>query len=59
MKKNPAMFGAIGEVGLDYDMGTTSQQQQKEIFRGWLMLAKELGKNVQIHLRLFYHLICQ
>ena len=46
-KSNPA---GIGEVGLDYQNGSRIEEQ-KEIFRKMVLLAKELGKPISVHSR--------
>lgn len=42
---------AIGEIGLDYHWMTSSKEEQQEVFRKQLELARRLGKPVVIHTR--------
>lgn len=42
---------AIGEIGLDYYRNYSSVEKQKELFRSFLSLAKELGLPVVLHSR--------
>jgi len=42
---------AIGEIGLDYTDGMPLRELQKEVFRGQLQLAREVGLPVIIHCR--------
>jgi TatD DNase family protein len=42
---------AIGEVGLDYHYDHSPREQQKEVFRRFIALARELRKPLVIHTR--------
>lgn len=49
--KNNSKVLAIGEIGLDYHWMTRPKEEQWEIFRRQLRLAKRVGKPVVIHTR--------
>ncbi len=51
LKKNPDKIIALGEIGLDYK-ADISLLRQEEIFRQWLLLAKEENLPALIHVRL-------
>lgn len=42
---------AVGEIGLDYHYDHSPREAQKEVFRHFIGLARELGKPVVIHTR--------
>jgi TatD DNase family protein len=42
---------AIGEIGLDYHYDLSPREKQRERFREWLNLARQLKKPVSIHTR--------
>jgi TatD DNase family protein len=42
---------AVGEVGLDYHYDHSPREAQREAFRAFIRLAKELGKPLVIHTR--------
>ncbi|MGI6239880.1 MAG: TatD family hydrolase [Christensenellales bacterium] len=44
-------FVALGEIGLDYHYDFSPREVQREIFTRQLLLAHELGKPVQLHVR--------
>ena len=50
LAKNPKVL-AIGEIGLDYHWMTRPKEEQWEIFRRQLRLARKLNKPVVIHTR--------
>lgn len=51
LAKNNSKVLAIGEIGLDYHWMTRPKEEQWEIFRKQLRLAKRVGKPVVIHTR--------
>jgi TatD DNase family protein len=53
IRKNQTELAAIGEVGLDFWMVKTDNDRelQKEIFRGFIALARELGLPLNAHSR--------
>lgn len=42
---------AIGEIGLDFHMGTNKRELQAEVFIRQMELAKEMGLPIQVHTR--------
>lgn len=51
MKKLVPEIVAIGEIGLDYSEGMPPREQQKEVFRAQLQIARAAGLPVVIHCR--------
>ena len=50
-RKNKENVSAIGEVGLDFKEDSNEHERQKQIFRKFIHLAKELNKPIIVHSR--------